>query len=88
MQGWAKSELYLLDTTGDAPAVPIVEGVDALFSVEIVDDQLYIVTNHNAPRYKLLKTMYTSRRASIGKRSCPRASMCCKVCRRRAASSC
>jgi prolyl oligopeptidase len=56
-QGWAKSELFLLDTRKKGPPAPLtmVAGRDALFSLaEVLDDALYIVTNEDAPRYRLL----------------------------------
>jgi len=53
-QGWAKSEMYLLDVTRpDAKLVPVAEGVDARFFGELLDDRLYVRTNDGAPNYRL-----------------------------------
>ncbi len=55
-QGWSKSEVYLRPTEpADAPFVPVVEGVEALFSPIIRNDVLYIRTNLNAPRYRVFR---------------------------------
>ncbi len=59
MEGWAKAELYLLDTSHDDRVIPIVEGQAALFSAEVVDGELYILTNQGAPRFQLFKTSVT-----------------------------
>jgi prolyl oligopeptidase len=54
-QGWAKSELYLLDTRSKKGApVPMVTGKDALYSLsEVLDDRIYVTSNEGAPRYRL-----------------------------------
>ncbi len=57
-QGWAKSEVYVIDTRaggkGAPKAIPIVEGKNALFNViDVVGDRLYLHTNEGAPRYRL-----------------------------------
>lgn len=54
--GWNKTEVYLLDAASPQTIVPVVEGVDASFSAEIVGDELYILTNQDAPNYQLFKT--------------------------------
>jgi prolyl oligopeptidase len=54
-QGWTKSEMYLRDLSApDSPFVTVVEGVDALFGGDMQNDRLYIRTNLDAPRYRLL----------------------------------
>ena len=59
-QGWAKSEIFLVDTkvktkAGAAPtAVPVVTGKAALYNLsEVMDDRLYLVANEDAPRYRV-----------------------------------
>lgn len=54
--GWNKTEIYLLDTATPETLLPVVEGIDASFSVEVVGDELYILTNQDAPNYHLFKT--------------------------------
>ncbi|HEX7401897.1 MAG TPA: S9 family peptidase, partial [candidate division Zixibacteria bacterium] len=60
-KGWDKSDVYFQDlqnTSGIARPdkfVPVVEGEDALFSGQIVGDDLYLHTNYQAPKYRLLK---------------------------------
>jgi prolyl oligopeptidase len=54
-QGWAKSELFLIDTRkkGAAP-VAMVTGRPALYNLaEVLDDRIYVVSNEGAPRYRL-----------------------------------
>ncbi|HXH27601.1 MAG TPA: prolyl oligopeptidase family serine peptidase, partial [Candidatus Polarisedimenticolia bacterium] len=54
-EGWSRSDLYLLDRRSDAHVfVPVAEGIDALFTGQVVGSTLYITTNDGAPRYKLL----------------------------------
>jgi prolyl oligopeptidase len=52
-QGWAKNELFLLDTaTGQAEALHA--GVDALAHGHFGGETLYLLTNEGAPNYRLL----------------------------------
>jgi prolyl oligopeptidase len=54
-QGWAKSELFLIDTKSKKRTpVPMVVGKDALYNLsEVLDDRIYVVSNEGAPRYRL-----------------------------------
>jgi prolyl oligopeptidase len=53
-QGWAKSELFLLDTRKKGPPVPMVTGRPSLYTLsDVLDDRIYVVTNEGAPRYRL-----------------------------------
>jgi len=60
-KGWDKSDVYYQDlqnTDGIARPdkfIPVVEGEEALFSGQIVGDNLYLHTNYQAPKYRLLK---------------------------------
>jgi prolyl oligopeptidase len=55
-QGWAKTEVFLLDTHGKGPPRPVVTGKDALFNVaEVLDDRLYLLSNEGAPRYRVFQ---------------------------------
>ncbi|HEU4400686.1 MAG TPA: prolyl oligopeptidase family serine peptidase [Candidatus Polarisedimenticolia bacterium] len=54
-QGWARSDLYVRDLkTEGSTFTPIAEGIDAIFTGEVVGDTLYMLTNWEAPRYRLL----------------------------------
>lgn len=55
-QGWAKSEVYLLDRarTG-AEFVPVIEGVEALFVPCMQNRFLYLLTNEGAPNYRIFR---------------------------------
>jgi prolyl oligopeptidase len=53
-QGWAKSEMYLQDLKAGTPPVEITSGKDFLYSGEIYQDKLYITTNEDAPRSRVL----------------------------------
>jgi prolyl oligopeptidase len=55
-QGWTKSELYLLDVQAKSSApVRITEGKNFLYGGDIFDGNVYIVTNEDAPRYRVFK---------------------------------
>jgi prolyl oligopeptidase len=53
-QGWAKSEMYLQDLKAGTPPVEITSGKDFLYSGEIFQNKLYITTNEDAPRSRVL----------------------------------
>ncbi len=53
--GWAQSSVYLLDLhQPDSQFTPIIEGVEAIFYGEILHDHLYMLTNQDAPHYKVM----------------------------------
>jgi prolyl oligopeptidase len=52
-QGWTKSELFLMDLKKGTPPTRITTGKDFLYSGEIYNGRLYIVTNEDAPRYRV-----------------------------------
>lgn len=52
--GWERSDLWLRDLTAtEAGWIPVAVGYDALFGAEIADDTLYILTNLDAPHYRV-----------------------------------
>jgi prolyl oligopeptidase len=55
-QGWAKNEVFLIDTHAKSPAaVTVVAGKEALFHVaEVLDDRVYLMANEHAPKYRVL----------------------------------
>ena len=55
-QGWTKTELFLKNTASDAAPVRLTTGKEFLYSADIFDGDLYIVTNEDAPRYRVFKT--------------------------------
>ena len=52
--GWARTDVYLHDLrSGTAPA-PLIAGAPARFSPRFVDDELYLFTNLDAPKNRIL----------------------------------
>ena len=52
-QGWTKTELYLKDLKKGTPPTRITTGKDFLYSGTVYNGRLYIVTNEDAPRYRV-----------------------------------
>jgi prolyl oligopeptidase len=52
-QGWTKTELYLKDLKKDTPPTRITTGKNFLYSGTVYNGRLYIVTNEDAPRYRV-----------------------------------
>jgi prolyl oligopeptidase len=52
-QGWAKSELYLQDLKGGTAPVEVTSGKDFLYGGELFRGKLYIMTNEDAPHYRV-----------------------------------
>src|SRR4029079_9011701 len=59
MHGWDLSDIYLKDLrhkrASEQDWVPLVEGIDARFDIELWRDHFYITTNEGAPRRRVLK---------------------------------
>ena len=55
-QGWIKSEVYLKDLQSKTPPLRITTGKDFLYSIQIYNDELFILTNEDSPRYRVFKT--------------------------------
>jgi prolyl oligopeptidase len=55
-QGWTKSELYLMDLKSEKPPTRLTTGKDFLYSADVFDGKVYITTNEDAPRYRVLVT--------------------------------
>jgi prolyl oligopeptidase len=55
-EGWTKSELYLMDLKAGTPPIRITTGKNFLYSASIYNGRIYIVTNEDAPRYRLFVT--------------------------------
>ena len=53
-EGWTRSELFLKNLSDPAAKfVPVTSGKDFLYEGEILDGRLYIITNEDAPRYRI-----------------------------------
>ncbi len=52
-QGWTKTELFLMDTRKDTPPTRITTGKNFLYSATLYNGRIYIVTNEDAPRYRV-----------------------------------
>lgn len=52
-QGWARSEVFLKDTTSDAAPVAVAVGQPHLYDAKPFRDKLYILTNEGAPMFRL-----------------------------------
>jgi prolyl oligopeptidase len=53
-EGWNRTDLYALElAAAGRPPVPIAEGLDAIFAGEAIGDTLYLMSNLEAPRYRL-----------------------------------
>lgn len=59
--GWTAVDIYHSPIKDEAQRIkptftPVAEGIKALFDISVYKDDLYILTNHEAPRYRVLKT--------------------------------
>ncbi len=52
--GWTKTELFLQDLTSKNPPVEITTGKDFLYGGDFFAGKLYITTNEDAPRYRVM----------------------------------
>lgn len=53
--GWGKrTDIFVRDLTREATIRPIISGIDASFSGEIIGDTLYVQTNWQAPKGRIL----------------------------------
>jgi prolyl oligopeptidase len=52
-QGWTKTELFLMDLKTGTPPTRITTGKNFLYSGSVYNGRLYIVTNEDAPRYRM-----------------------------------
>ncbi len=53
-EGWNRSDLFVKDLRDPASRfVPVAEKIDAIFQGEVVGETLYLLTNWEAPRYRL-----------------------------------
>ena len=52
-QGWTKTELFLMDLKKGTPPTRITTGKNFLYSGTLYNGRLYIVTNEDAPRFRV-----------------------------------
>jgi prolyl oligopeptidase len=52
-QGWTKTELFLMDTRKGTPPTRITTGKNFLYDATLYNGRIYIVTNEDAPRYRV-----------------------------------
>ena len=52
--GWARTDVYLHDLRSGAAPEPLIVGAPARFSVRFVEDELFLLTNLDAPRNRIL----------------------------------
>ncbi len=55
-QGWTKSELFLMDLKKKTPPTRITTGKNFLYSGSVYNGRVYIVTNEDAPRFRMFAT--------------------------------
>jgi prolyl oligopeptidase len=55
-EGWTKSELYLMDIRKGTPPTRITTGKNFLYGGSVYNGRIYIVTNEDAPRYRVFVT--------------------------------
>jgi len=53
--GWARTELHYQDLEAGGPITPLVDDIDASFYPEFAGDRLFIQTNWEAPRGRILE---------------------------------
>ncbi|HYG98891.1 MAG TPA: prolyl oligopeptidase family serine peptidase [Terriglobales bacterium] len=54
-QGWAKTEVYLVDLKSAAKMpIPVVTGKDFIYEAKVFQGELYIRTNEGAPRFRVV----------------------------------
>ena len=54
--GWTSSEIYLKDLQANTAPVTVIAGKNFLYSGEVFNNVMYIVTNEDAPHYKVFTT--------------------------------
>jgi len=55
-QGWTKTELFLMDLKKGTPPTRITTGKNFVYHGSVYNGRLYIVTNEDAPRYRMFVT--------------------------------
>ena len=53
--GWGRTELHVQDLQGGGPAVPLTDDIDAKFFSSFAGDRLFVQTNWQAPKGRILE---------------------------------
>jgi prolyl oligopeptidase len=53
-KGWDKNEIYVKDIKKDGPITPVVTGMDALYTPIVAEDTLYLLTDKDAPKRRII----------------------------------
>lgn len=70
--GWSSSDVFIKDARKPSAAwQTLVKGIDAMFSVDVWKDHLYVTTNEGAPRYRVFKVEPTKLERSAWKEIIP-----------------
>jgi len=56
--GWSRAELYLKNLKKGGEFVRLTDTTEALYSVFMGKKDFYVLTNHNAPKFKVMKGSY------------------------------
>ncbi|PKK84034.1 MAG: S9 family peptidase [candidate division Zixibacteria bacterium HGW-Zixibacteria-1] len=56
--GWSKCDLFLKNLAGGGDFMQITDGEEAIHTVFPLNDAMYIFTNYQAPRYRIMKADY------------------------------
>ncbi len=59
-QGWTKTEVYLKDVQANSEPVHITRGKDFLYLAQPYNGDLYILTNEDAPHFRVFKAPVTA----------------------------
>ncbi|MGC1372352.1 MAG: prolyl oligopeptidase family serine peptidase [Candidatus Sulfotelmatobacter sp.] len=55
-EGWTKTELYLMDLKAGTPPTALTSGKNFLYGANVYDGKVFIMTNEDAPRYRMFVT--------------------------------
>jgi len=53
--GWAKNDVYIQDLAGNGPIRPLITGINAHFNPQFAGETLFVQTDWQAPRNRILK---------------------------------
>ncbi len=59
-KGWTRTDLYVQDLQAGSPPVEVTAGKDVSYNGEIFQGKLYILTNEDAPRFRLFSVELTN----------------------------
>jgi prolyl oligopeptidase len=54
-QSWTKNELFIQDLEAKSAPVPVASGKEAIYFGEVFQGDIYMVTNDEAPRYRVFR---------------------------------